>query len=68
MEDAAYIMELMVESRPDKAPDDLGYLVSVRFAQALVDRMHELTGASFFMREMKSGDEFTYRDIKCKVA
>jgi hypothetical protein len=61
-------MELMIESRPDKAPDDLGYLVSVQFAQGLVDRMHELTGAAFFLRQMKSGDEFTYRGIKCKVA
>lgn len=66
MQDAVYIMELMIMSRPDKAPDDLGYLVSRAFAQELVDSSWNLLAVEKLV--VKSGDDFQWKGFKCRVA
>lgn len=64
------VMELMVRSLPDNRSDDFGFFVSKSFANKLLIHvnMQILTPLLNGKTRPESGDEFTYRGIKCKVA
>lgn len=59
-------MEKIIESLPEERPDGFGFIVSVKFAQSLSDHVFNITRSTVFLREMRSGDEFTFMGVNCK--